>query len=104
MKTMNLSCRTWKKPMRMAPHINLQSPDEKMGERDSKDSHVDDSVGDVDDEHGEEVESLFVHQREVEEEGDRQGNLDNDHFKVKVRRMTTVSIMMTKSKMDTNVK
>ena len=32
MKTMNLSCRTWKKPMRMAPHINLQSPDEKMGE------------------------------------------------------------------------
>ena len=61
--------------MRMAPHINLQSPDEKMGERDSKDSHVDDSVGDVDDEHGKEVESLFVHQREVEEEGDRQGNL-----------------------------
>ena len=50
------------------------------------------------------MESLFVHQREVEEEGDRQGNLDNDHFKVKVTRMTTVSIMMTKSKMDTNVK
>ena len=67
--------------MRMAPHINLQSPHEKMGERDSKDSHVDDSVGDVDDEHGKEVESLFVHQREVEEEGDRQGDLGKHNLK-----------------------
>ena len=43
--------------------------------RNCKYLHVDDSVGDVDDEHGKEVESLFVHQCEVEEQGDRQCDL-----------------------------
>ena len=47
-------------------------------ERNIKDSRVDSSVSDVDDENGKEVKSLLVHQRKVEEQGDRQGNLDND--------------------------
>ena len=40
-----------------------------------KDSHIDNGVSDVDDENGQEVESFFVHQREVEEQGDCQGHL-----------------------------
>ena len=48
--------------------------------RNRKDSHVDNSVGDVDDENGKEVESFFVHQREVEEQGDCQGYLDKHYM------------------------